>query len=77
MKDKHTYGKKWPEMVLQRSFIKEHSFRIRVYSPLNSAKFNHTSKGILRDCRLWDFMFAPTTAAAAAVAAATAAQVGA
>ena len=31
MKDAHTYGKKWPEMVLNWSFIKEHSFRISLY----------------------------------------------
>ena len=31
MKDEHTYGKKWPEKVLQRSFIKEHSFVYRLY----------------------------------------------
>ena len=31
MKDEHTYGKKWPEKVVQRSFIKEHSFPNGLY----------------------------------------------
>ena len=26
VKDEHTYGKNWPEVVFQRSFIKKHSF---------------------------------------------------
>ena len=26
VKDKHTHGKKWPEKIVQRSFIKGHSF---------------------------------------------------
>ena len=26
----HTYGKKWPEKVVQRSFIKGHSFPYRL-----------------------------------------------
>ena len=31
MKDEHAYGKKWPERVVQRSFIKGHSFPIGLY----------------------------------------------
>ena len=31
VKDEHTYGKKWPEMVVQRSYIKGHSFPYRLY----------------------------------------------
>ena len=31
MKDEHTYDGKWPEKVIQRSFIKEHSFVNRLY----------------------------------------------
>ena len=30
MKDEHTNGKKWPEMVVTPSFIKRHSFPITV-----------------------------------------------
>ena len=28
VKDEHAYGKKWPEKVVQRSFMKGHSFPI-------------------------------------------------
>jgi hypothetical protein len=31
VKDEHTYGKKWSEKVVQRSFIKGHSFRNSLY----------------------------------------------
>ena len=31
MKDEHIYGKKWPDMVVTRSFIKGHSFPITLY----------------------------------------------
>ena len=31
VKDKHTNGKKWPEMVVTRSFKKGHSFPITLY----------------------------------------------
>ena len=31
MKDKHTYCKKWPGMVVQRSFVKGHSFPNGLY----------------------------------------------
>ena len=34
VKDEHTNGKKWPEMVVTRSFIKGHSFRITLYVKL-------------------------------------------
>ena len=31
MKDEHTFGKKWPEKIVQRSFIKGHSFQNSLY----------------------------------------------
>ena len=37
MKVGHTYGEKWPEKVVQRSFIKEHSFPNSLY--MNFTKF--------------------------------------
>ena len=36
MKVGHTYGEKWPEKVVQRSFIKRHSFPNSLYIKFES-----------------------------------------
>ena len=49
MKDEHKYGKKWPEMVVKRSFIKGHSFRISLYNYKIMIFFSFSFRSIVNE----------------------------
>ena len=61
MKDDHTYGKKWPGMVVQRTFIKGHSFVYRLYDSKQCfVKFIYSEKAT-KFCKILPLLLTVST----------------